>query len=140
MLLIICVSIMIVVHFILPSIKILRFPFNLLGIATFCIGIWMSKLGSDFFEKKKTTVMTFDTPSVLVKEGLYKYSRNPMYLGFAFIVIGIWMLMGSLFTLFPVTLFLIVMDRYYIRFEENMLHRTFGDEYLEYKKQVRRWI
>jgi protein-S-isoprenylcysteine O-methyltransferase Ste14 len=100
----------------------------------------MSILGSNYFEKKKTTVMTFDIPKVLVTDGLYKYSRNPMYLGFALSVIGTWLLLGTLSSIFIVLFFLLIMDRYYIRYEEAILQGAFGNEYSKYKRRVRRWI
>lgn len=134
------IGLMLILHFIFPVMKILHFPINLSGIILICLGIWISILGSNYFEHKETTVMTFDTPKVLVTDGLYRYSRNPMYLGFALAVIGIWLLLGFLSPIFATIIFLAVLDRYYIRFEEAVLQKAFGTEYLEYKRQVRRWI
>lgn len=139
-LLTISIGLMLVLHLIFPVLRILHFPFNLAGIILICLGIWISILGSNHFERKKTTVMTFDTPQVLVTDGLYRYSRNPMYIGFAMSVIGIWLLLGSLSPIIAVVIFLAILDRYYIRFEEAVLQKAFGTEYLEYKRQVRRWI
>lgn len=136
----ISIGLMLILHFIFPIQRILYFPFNLAGIILICSGICISILGSNHFERKKTTVMTFDIPIVLVTDGLYKYSRNPMYLGFALAVIGIWLLLGSLSPVFVTVIFFAVLDRYYIRFEEAVLKKAFGAEYLEYQKQVRRWI
>lgn len=139
-LLTISIGLMLVLHFIFLVLRILHFPFNLAGIILICLGIWISILGSNHFERKKTTVMTFDTPQVLVTDGLYRYSRNSMYIGFAMSVIGIWLLLGSLSPIIAAVIFLAILDRYYIRFEEAVLQKAFGTEYLEYKRQVRRWI
>lgn len=134
------IGLMLIVHLIVPVLRILQFPFNLSGLILIFSGIWISILGSNHFEQEKTTVMTFDTPKVLVTDKLYKYSRNPMYLGFSLAVIGIWLVLGSLSPMFVVVIFLAIMDRYYIRFEEEVLQKAFGTEYLEYKRRVRRWL
>jgi protein-S-isoprenylcysteine O-methyltransferase Ste14 len=84
--------------------------------------------------------MTFDIPTILVTDGIYKYSRNPMYLGFALLTMGIWMLLGTLSAIFVAILFLILLDQYYIRYEEAVLQKKFGATYLEYKNRVRRWL
>jgi protein-S-isoprenylcysteine O-methyltransferase Ste14 len=139
-LLVVSIGLMVLLHFIFPAGRILSYPFPLLGIVFATIGAIISILGSNQFEREKTTIMTFDIPKVLVTKGLYKYSRNPMYLGFALLIIGIWMLLGSLSTIFIVIMFLVLMDRYYISFEENVLQEKFGVAYLEYKKSVRKWI
>ncbi len=136
----ISIGLMLILHFIFPILRILYFPSNLWGLILLCLGVWISILGSNHFEQEKTTVMTFDTPKVLVTDGLYKYSRNPMYLGFTLAVFGIWLLLGSISPMFVAAAFLAILDRYYIRFEEDVLQKVFGTEYLKYKRRVRRWI
>lgn len=139
-LLTVSIGLMLVLDFIFPVQRIFSFPFNLSGITLICFGIWISISGSNHFQQEKTTVMTFNTPKVLVTDGLYKYSRNPMYLGFAFVIIGICVLLGSLSPILVAVIFLVVLDGYYIRYEETVLQKSFGTEYMEYKKRVRRWI
>lgn len=139
-LLLISIVIMIIIHFLLPIKIILVLPFNLLGICLLLVGIFISIVGSNKFERENTTVMTFNIPELLVVDGMYKYSRNPMYLGFVLMVIGVWVLLGSLSTIFVGLIFILLLDRYYIRFEEKVLHEKFGVAYMEYKKNVRRWI
>lgn len=136
----ICIGLMIVLHFIIPTLQLLGFPYNLAGLGIICFGIWLSREGSNQFERAKTTVMTFDIPNVLVTDGLFRYSRNPMYLGFAIASVGIWLLLGSLTPAFIAITFIILLDRYYIRYEELIMQQTFGTQYLNYIKQVRRWI
>lgn len=139
-LLLLSIGLMILLYFILPIHVLFRFPYSLIGIPILLIGIIISILGSAKFEKEETTSMTFDEPNVLVVSGLYKYTRNPMYLGFALFIIGIWLLMSSISSAFIAIIFLIVLDRYYIPFEEKMLEKKFGQDYLSYKKRVRKWI
>ncbi|WP_245692601.1 isoprenylcysteine carboxylmethyltransferase family protein [Sporomusa acidovorans] len=131
---------MIVLQFTVPIYYIVRFPFNFSGIVFIVIGLGISIIGSNLFQKLKISVMTFDEPSVLVTNGLYQYSRNPMYLGFVLFILGSWLFMGSLSALLIALLFIVAMDLGYIRWEEKMLDRKFGKAYLDYKRKVRRWI
>ena len=78
--------------------------------------------------------------SGIVTSGLYKISRNPMYVGLLTILIGYAVWLGSVtpFLLLPVFHFLITEMQ--IKPEERMLEQKFGEEYLDYKDRVRRWI
>ena len=127
-------------HVFVPIYKIIYFPFNMPGIFLFLLGVTISLRGSGKFEQKGTTSMTFDKPSVLVTEGIYEYSRNPMYLGLLLALIGVSWSLGSISTIFPVVFYALMLDRYYIPFEENMLYNEFGERYSDYKGRVRRWI
>lgn len=139
-LLIVSIGLMILLHIVIPVLRILQFPFNLFGLVFAFTGVLISILGSNQFARRKTTVMTFDIPDELVTDGLYQYSRNPMYLGFVLLMIGVWILLGSLSPVIVVISYLIILERYYIHFEELVMERKFGVLYLEYKKHVRKWI
>ena len=88
----------------------------------------------------KTNLHTFNQPDRLVVTGLFKYSRNPMYLGFAISTFGVALYLGSLSPFLMVVLFIVVADRWYIAFEEKVMINIFGDDYENYKKSVHRWI
>lgn len=75
----------------------------------------------------------------LVTTGIYKYSRNPAFLGFDFMYVGLLLLYGNLLTL-VFSLFSIVMLHLQILQEERYLEATFGKEYTEYKKKVFRYL
>ncbi|MFN8672475.1 MAG: isoprenylcysteine carboxylmethyltransferase family protein [Candidatus Sericytochromatia bacterium] len=90
--------------------------------------------------KVGTTIMTFDNPEKLVIDGLYKFTRNPMYLGFLIFLIGFFIILGTLTPVFIVFLFFIITDNWYIKFEELKLIDKFGENYLTYKKNVRKWL
>jgi protein-S-isoprenylcysteine O-methyltransferase Ste14 len=81
-----------------------------------------------------------DKTSKLVTDGIYSISRNPMYLGLLFILIGYGFYLANLFTFLLLPLFVIYMNRYQIIPEEEIMERKFGDEYLRYKSEVRRWL
>ena len=76
----------------------------------------------------------------LVVEGPYRFTRNPIYLGLTLLYAGITALANSLPSALLLPLILVVMRRGVIDREERYLERTFGEEYLQYKTRVRRWL
>jgi protein-S-isoprenylcysteine O-methyltransferase Ste14 len=76
----------------------------------------------------------------IVAHGAYRFTRNPMYLGFALCTFGLAILADSVWMLLAVPIGLILIDRIVITREERYLERKFGEEYLSYKRRVRRWI
>jgi len=82
-----------------------------------------------------------DRPTTsLVVDGPYRFTRNPLYLGLTLVYGGITALANSLPSALLLPLVLLVMRRGVIEREERYLERTFGDEYVQYKTRVRRWI
>lgn len=75
----------------------------------------------------------------LVTDGIYKFSRNPAFVGFDFMYIGVLLMFFNIGTLL-FSLFSIVMLHLQILQEEKYMAKTFGEEYLEYKKKVFRYI
>ncbi|MFX0150183.1 MAG: methyltransferase family protein [Candidatus Hodarchaeota archaeon] len=80
----------------------------------------------------------FQTSSTLVIEGLYKFSRNPIYLSIIIILIGLAILAGSLSIFITVIVLFIIFCKFLVSWEEKKLEEAFGEEYLEYKKRFRR--
>lgn len=78
--------------------------------------------------------------SKLVTEGIYSISRNPMYLGLLFILGGYAFYLSNLLTFLLLPIFMGYMNRYQIIPEEEIMEQKFGDEYLRYKSEVRRWL
>ena len=94
------------------------------------------------FARKKTTISPF-TPSetsVLLTEGMYRYSRNPMYLGLLLLIIAATIWFGTWFGIIISLFFILLINILQIIPEEEALLQIFGEEYVEYKKKVRRWI
>jgi protein-S-isoprenylcysteine O-methyltransferase Ste14 len=89
---------------------------------------------------KKTTVKPLEESTALITDGVFRFSRHPMYLGFVFILLGIASLMGSLTPYVIVIGFAVFMQIVFIRFEEKKLEETFGEAWLRYKRNVRLWI
>ncbi len=78
--------------------------------------------------------------SAIVTDGIYRLSRNPMYVSLAFVYLGIAFWVNSLWILLLIVPVLIVVDQGIINREEQYLEQKFGDEYLRYKSEVRRWF
>lgn len=117
------------------------FPYNLIGLPFFLAGLIFAQKSKNLFLQLKTNVNTFDNPDKLVTAELYKYSRNPMYLGMLISISGLAILyQGSLSSFIFVILFFIITDRWYVKFEETVLTKKFGDEYRNYCLNTRRWI
>jgi protein-S-isoprenylcysteine O-methyltransferase Ste14 len=76
----------------------------------------------------------------LTTEGPFRYTRNPGYLSLAMLYFGIAVLRNALWAILFLPLVLIVIQREVIGREERYLERTFGEEYLDYKSRVRRWV
>ena len=97
---------------------------------------------SGFLTQKRagTDPFPFHPSTRIVAHGLYRYSRNPMYIGFALWTLGLAILVDSAWMLLAVPIGLILTDRIVITREEQYLERKFGEEYLSYKRRVRRWV
>jgi protein-S-isoprenylcysteine O-methyltransferase Ste14 len=87
------------------------------------------------------TTIRIDKPvSSLVQDGPFRYSRNPGYLALTMLYAGIAVLRNTLWAILLLPLVLYVIQREVIEREERYLERTFGEEYLDYKARVRRWV
>ena len=94
------------------------------------------------FIKSKTTVnpVKFQNVNRLVTTGIYRYSRNPMYLGMILIIISTTVYYLNLLSVFSPLIFYIWINKFQISREEIFLEGKFGNEYLKYKSKTRRWI
>lgn len=102
--------------------------------------VWIVVQSARLFQKQETTVMPYERSSALVTDGFYEHSRNPMYLAMLLLLVGVAWLLGSITAFLPVPFMYLVLRYRVITVEEGMLEETFGDEYLEYKRKVRRWL
>ena len=94
------------------------------------------------FRKSKTTIdpIKFKKVNKLITSGIYKYSRNPMYLGLLMIVISTSIFYLNIFSMTTPIFFYYWINRFQIKREEIFLSEKFGIEYLSYKTKTRRWI
>ena len=94
------------------------------------------------FIKSKTTIdpIKFKKVNKLITTGIYKYSRNPMYLGLLMIVTSTSLFYLNIISITTPFLFYFWINRFQIKREEIFLTEKFGKEYLLYKTKTRRWI
>ena len=129
-----------VFHYLLPVTRIIPHPYHLTGIAIILSGFALTLAANRVMLKNRTTNQPEGTPDLLVTSGPFKISRNPVYLGMTIILLGVEILLGSLSVLIFPVIFVIIIDRLFVKREEHVLENMFGERYLEYKKRVRRWI
>lgn len=94
------------------------------------------------FRKARTTVTPLapEKASSLVTGGLYRFTRNPMYLGMLLILMGIAVLLGSPINVAILGVFIAYITAFQIKPEETLLEQNFGEVYRQYKQSVRRWL
>lgn len=136
----ICLIISVLLFYILPLTQIIRYPFNLIGFLFFIVGAGLNIWTDQLLKKEKTTVKPFEKPAVLIQTGPFKFSRNPMYLGMALLLLGFEIILGSVTSFIGIVLFVFIMESLFIPDEEKIQLELFGEEYMKYKKKVGRWI
>ena len=94
------------------------------------------------FKKYQTTISPLNpfNATKLMTDGIYKFSRNPMYLGLLLTLVGISTILNPIGGFFLIPLFVLYLNLFQIIPEENAMADLFKDEFLDYKKNVRRWI
>ena len=92
------------------------------------------------FRKAHTTLDPHGSAKQLVTSGIYRFTRNPIYLGFLLMVIGLPLNSGLYWGIVLGPFYLLVMNRLIIRHEEAYLERKFGNTYNSYLSRVRRWV
>ncbi|MDE0170005.1 MAG: isoprenylcysteine carboxylmethyltransferase family protein [bacterium] len=94
----------------------------------------------DFARLGKGTPAPIDAPTLLVTQGFYRYTRNPMYVAVLTVVSGWAVLFGSVVLAVYAVALLAMFSLFIRRYEEPRLVREFGDEYAEYMERVGRWL
>jgi protein-S-isoprenylcysteine O-methyltransferase Ste14 len=138
--LLVSIVIMLALHFLLPVPKIIPMPWNVLGIVPLACGIALNLAADKAFREVGTTVKPFEESTALLTSGVFRISRNPMYLGYELILIGVATMLRSLAPYVVIPVFVVLMNRVFIRVEEQMLEEKFGLAWSEYGEKVRRWI
>ena len=128
------------VGWLLPGLRWIAPPSSLAGAVLVVAGLGVAVAGSRTFDRAGTNIKTFDAPDVLVTHGWFARSRNPMYLGFLVALLGLAVAVGSLTALLGPTTFFLVAHLHYVPYEEKRLRATFGADYDQYARRVRRWI
>lgn len=134
------IVLMLVAHLLVPVRALLAFPWSMTGLLPMLAGLYLNIAADRQFKEAQTTVKPFEESTRLMTDGVFAFSRNPMYLGMALALIGLALLLGSLTPWFIALLFVVVVDRRFIVMEEKMLAASFGDQFEGYRQSVRRWI
>ena len=111
-----------------------------LALLFFVTGSIIAIAGKRQFQSNDSEIHPFRQPRNLVTYGLFRYSRNPMYLGFCLMLLGLALFVNLWPALLSPAIFFFVADSWYIPHEEQAATTAFGDAYILYRKQVRRWI
>lgn len=106
------------------------------------VGVLLDAIALLHFFRRRTTVNPLKPASAaaLVTGGIFRFSRNPMYLGLATLLLAWAVYLGNLAALAGVALFVLYMNRFQIAPEERALEARFGAEYIAYRTRVRRWL
>jgi len=114
----------------------------IIAAGTALVGAIICLLGVASFKRAKTTVnpMKPESSSSLVTSGIYRLTRNPMYLGFLLILLGWAATLSNGLAFVPVPAFVLYMNLFQIRPEERALDARFGPQFAAYQGRVRRWI
>src|SRR5216683_2034250 len=116
------------------------FPRYLAGAALAAAGFVMIVMGTRRFQAAGTNIPPNLPTTALVVDGIYRRTRNPLYLGTTLVYLGLGVAAGSLWAIALVVPLLWVINTGVIAREERYLERKFGDAYRAYKARVRRWI
>jgi protein-S-isoprenylcysteine O-methyltransferase Ste14 len=131
---------MLVLDWALPLFRVLQPSIAYMGVVPAALGVLIVLISAGLFRLRKTTVNPFGEPAVMVQDGLYRFSRNPMYLGMLLVLIGVGLWLGNILALLLAPAFVAIMSRWYIVREEQLLEDRFGEVYRAYRSRVRRWL
>jgi protein-S-isoprenylcysteine O-methyltransferase Ste14 len=124
------------------TIKVVGIINNWLAAALLIVAFFLLLPAAIQFYKNKTTVNPFkpEKTKVLVVAGVYRYSRNPMYLGMALVVLAWAIVLGNPLNISVFFGFILYINYFQIKPEERALENIFGESFNQYKLSVRRWL
>ena len=110
------------------------------GVATPALGVLLGPVNASMFLVRGTTLNPVGSPRRLFTGGVYRISRDPMYLGLLMIYAGIALVRWQVWALLMIVIPFLVVDRIYIPAEEQRMSEAFGAPYERYRLRVRRWL
>jgi protein-S-isoprenylcysteine O-methyltransferase Ste14 len=130
---------MLLLHFVLPLAQWNRGATRWWGIPFTGVGVLLLAAALRRFSAR-TTRNPFERPALLVTDGVFRFSRNPMYTGMLLALVGAAIMLGSLSQLVGIPLYVALIRVRFIDHEERVLEQCFGEQYLAYQRRVRRWL
>ncbi len=129
-----------VISWIYPIRFLPRFWGYVLGGILVVVGLGIVFVARTKMAKAETNIEPWKPTTAILSDGIYGLSRNPVYVAMILVYLGVVLLFNSLWILPPLIFVLLVMHFGVILREEKYLEQKFGGDYLNYKKQVRRWL
>jgi protein-S-isoprenylcysteine O-methyltransferase Ste14 len=115
-------------------------PMLIAGALLIAAGLFPMIGAGNMFRRRGTDVKPWRPSTALVRDGVFRRTRNPMYLGMAVLYAGLAAIGGSGTALLLLPPVVFIIQAQVIRKEERYLEGKFGDDYRRYKREVRRWI
>jgi protein-S-isoprenylcysteine O-methyltransferase Ste14 len=115
-------------------------PAHFISFFSFILAIFFISRSLFQFSRTKNTVITVKAATSLQTTGIFQKTRNPMYVGLLMVYVGLTCLIGNWWNVIFIPLLLIIIQEYVIKREEQYLSRAFGEDFIQYKQNVRRWI
>ena len=110
------------------------------GLACVASGVLLGIAALGLFRRVRTKPEPWKPASSLVTTGVYRFTRNPMYLGMMLLHAGVALIAGNQWTAAAIVPVFLILNFYVIGREEAYLKRRFGAAYISYCSQVRRWL
>jgi len=129
-----------VLHVLLPALSIYQYSSIYLAGALVSAGFTVMMLAWWKFQKYKVEICPTAKTNYLITDGVYRFTRNPMYLGMVTMLGGVAVFFGTLPYYAVTILYFVVMDRWFCLYEEEKLMVTFEREFASYRSNVRRWL
>jgi len=123
-----------------PPNTLLYMPYKLVAGVCIVLGFAGMILAWLQFKRSDAAVCPTAETSQIIMNGMYRYSRNPMYLGMFLILLGTSFIMGTLPSIAAPAVFFLIIDKFFIPYEEAKLLLSLGDSYKEYMLATRRWL
>lgn len=136
----IAIAVAVALHFLWPGFTVVPWPWSLVGVVPMIVGGVLARLAMRWFERAGADVMHFAEETILVTDGPYAVSRNPMYLSLVMTTAGVALLLGTATPWIGPVVLAIWLDQAYVRREERHMRGLFGEAFDAYRARVRRWI
>ncbi|MBL1321213.1 MAG: isoprenylcysteine carboxylmethyltransferase family protein [Methylophaga sp.] len=126
----------------LPIKELITAPWNNIGLVFVILGLSSDGMSLVQFFRAHTTMNPIhpENTDKLVTTGMYRFTRNPMYVGLVLLLLGWAIFLGSLLPFIMLPIFMVVMTKQQIIPEEHILEHKFGQQYRDYKLAVKRWL